>query len=143
MSGFMKCLICVFVLLTVGVGVSFGQAPCPTGQTLGVNVNVSFSQVFTGTWMTGQPYNIVTVSPAGAETFAATGIDIDGIPGVIAGASYRFVRLTDDLPNQTDSPFGEADIDAVEALSSVPVPAGLWLLASALLALFASRKRST
>ena len=49
-----------------------------------------------------------------------TGIDIDPIAGVISGVSYSFVRLRDIMPNQTGYPSGEADIDAVGAISSAP-----------------------
>jgi hypothetical protein len=49
-----------------------------------------------------------------------TGIDIDSIASVTTGVSYSFVRLRDILPNQTNSPSGEADIDAVGAISSAP-----------------------
>ncbi len=49
-----------------------------------------------------------------------TGIDIDSIASVTPGVNYSFVRLRDILPNQTNSPSGEADIDAVGAISSAP-----------------------
>jgi len=56
-----------------------------------------------------------------------TSIDIDPIAGVVPGAKYSYVRLSDIPPSQTDSPFGEADIDAVGAISSaapatIPAP---------------------
>ena len=73
-----------------------------------------------------------------------TGIDIDGVAGVVAGARYSFVRLRDVLPNQSGAPFGEADIDAVGAISSaapVPAPAPLMLLGLALLGA-AGRRRT-
>lgn len=77
-----------------------------------------------------------------------TSVDIDGVTGVVAGEEYNFVRLIDVDPNQTGSPFGEADIDAVGAISSAaPVPGGptLALLGCALLFLrlapVLSRKR--
>lgn len=63
-----------------------------------------------------------------------TGIDIDPIAGVVAGTQYRYVRLSDNPAlNQTNSPFGEADIDAIGAISSappapVPAPGALLLL---------------
>lgn len=47
-----------------------------------------------------------------------TGIDIDAATGVVPFAQYSFVRLTDVDPSQTGSPFGEADIDAIGAISS-------------------------
>ncbi len=57
-----------------------------------------------------------------------TSIDIDPIVGVTLWEKYSYVRLTDILPDQTGSPFGEADIDAVGAISTVvPVP-GAFLL---------------
>ncbi|MGB0630773.1 MAG: PEP-CTERM sorting domain-containing protein [Alphaproteobacteria bacterium] len=49
-----------------------------------------------------------------------TSIDIDAVAGVIPFAQYSYVRLTDVAPNQTGSPFGEADIDAIGAISSAP-----------------------
>lgn len=65
-------------------------------------------------------------------------IDIDGITGVVDGTLYSYIRLRDDLSiNQTGFPFGEADIDAVGAISSgeavVPEPASLALLGLGLL----------
>lgn len=47
-----------------------------------------------------------------------TGIDIDSVAGVVAGGLYSFVRIKDILPNQSGAPFGEADIDAIGAISS-------------------------
>jgi len=35
-------------------------------------------------------------------------------------AQYSYVRISDILPNQTGYPWGEADIDAVGAISSAP-----------------------
>jgi hypothetical protein len=49
-----------------------------------------------------------------------TSINIDGVAGIVADTKYSYVRLTDVLPDQTGSPFGEADIDAVGAISSAP-----------------------
>ena len=49
-----------------------------------------------------------------------TSIDIDGVAGVIAFAQYSYVRLIDIDPSETGSPFGEADIDAIGAISSAP-----------------------
>jgi len=46
-------------------------------------------------------------------------IDIDAIDGVVTGTKYSFVRIQDDPNvNQSGSPYGEADIDAVGAISS-------------------------
>ena len=70
-----------------------------------------------------------------------TGIDIDAISGVVVGELYSFVRLTDILPEQTGAPFGEADIDAVGAISSappvnnIPIPNSVALLGLGLLGL--------
>jgi hypothetical protein len=75
-----------------------------------------------------------------------TSVDIDGKAGVVAGQKYSFVRLTDVAPNQSGSPFGEADIDAVGAISSaaaVPEPLTLSLLGVGLAGVgFARRRRS-
>lgn len=72
-----------------------------------------------------------------------TSIDIDEISGVEDGTLYSYIRLRDDASsNQTNFPFGEADIDAVGAISSgepvnnVPEPSMILLLGSGLLALF-------
>lgn len=69
-----------------------------------------------------------------------TSIDIDPISGIVAGALYSYVRLTDVEPNQTGFPYGEADIDAVGAISSgaaaaVPEPATLLLFGTGLVGL--------
>ena len=78
-----------------------------------------------------------------------TSIDIDAIAGVTPGTMYSYVRLRDvQPPNQTGSPFGEADIDAVGAISSappvpVPEPSTLGLLGAGLLGLgFVRRRRA-
>ncbi len=47
-----------------------------------------------------------------------TGIDIK--PFVNPGAQFRFVRLTDAPPNQSGYPYGQADINAVGAIGSIP-----------------------
>jgi len=81
-----------------------------------------------------------------------TGLDIDGVAGGVASTLYRFVRLTDIAPNQSGSPFGEADIDAVGAISSgaavidptggtVPVPTTILLLGLGLASLGWSRRK--
>lgn len=49
-----------------------------------------------------------------------TSIDIDAISGVTPGTRYSYVRINDILPNQSNLPWGEADIDAVGAISSAP-----------------------
>ncbi len=73
-----------------------------------------------------------------------TSINIDGVPGVVAHALYSYVRLTDVKPNQSPFPFGEADIDAVGAISSgapIPEPGTLSLLGFALLGVPAIRRK--
>ena len=48
-----------------------------------------------------------------------TGIDIK--PFISPGQAFRYVRLTDVLPNiNVSTPFGEADIDAVGAIGAIP-----------------------
>lgn len=75
-----------------------------------------------------------------------TSVDIDGFAGVVAGAEYTYVRLIDVAPDQTGSPFSEADIDAVGAISSVPrsvpEPGTLALLMVGLLSSRALKPRS-
>lgn len=61
-----------------------------------------------------------------------TSIDIDGVAGISPGERYSYVRLADVAPNrQYDTPYGEADIDAVAAISSsapvVPAPGAILL----------------
>jgi hypothetical protein len=51
-----------------------------------------------------------------------TSVDIDANPNVVFGTAYHFVKLVDVGPGQSQFPFGEADIDAVGAISSVSVP---------------------
>jgi hypothetical protein len=71
-------------------------------------------------------------------------IDIDPIAGVTPGTLYSYVRISDIPPNQSGYPWGEADIDAVGAISSaapVPEPSTLLLLGSALFGIAAFRKK--
>ena len=81
-----------------------------------------------------------------------TGIDIDAAAGVVVGTQYSYVRLTDVAPNQSGSPFGEADIDAIGAISSappvieassVPEPVSLYALFFGLALMVARRKGIT
>ena len=67
-----------------------------------------------------------------------TSIDIDSIAGVTPGAQYSFVMIDDIPPEQSGHPYGEADIDAVGAISSaapIPEPATMLLLGSGLIGL--------
>lgn len=89
----------------------------------------------------------VTYIDLGDVSGQPTSIDIDGVAGVTAGTQYSYVRLTDVLPNQSDDPFGEADIDAVGAISSAPpvltsAPGSLALLAAGLLGAWRYRRVS-
>jgi hypothetical protein len=82
-----------------------------------------------------------------------SGFDIDAFigPGAVTlGTLYSYILLTDVLPNQSGSPFGEADIDAVGAISSgaavdpipaVPVPAAFWLFGTALIGFIGISRR--
>ena len=75
-----------------------------------------------------------------------TSIDIDAVAGVVQFAQYSYVRLTDVDPNQTGSPFGEADIDAIGAISSAPpvaihAPGALAFLGLGFAAMMLSRRR--
>lgn len=75
-----------------------------------------------------------------------SGFDIDANASVVAGTQYSFVRLTDVLPNESLAPFGEADIDAIGAISSappvpMPMPGALALLGLGLVSFGVSRSR--
>ena len=62
----------------------------------------------------------ITFIDLGDVSGQPTSLDIDGVAGVTGGTLYSFVRISDILPNQSRSPFAEADIDAVGAISSAP-----------------------
>lgn len=64
----------------------------------------------------------VTWFPVGKVFGSTSSVDIDAF-GHGSSTSFRFVRLTDD-PNEggTSGATAGADIDAVEALTSVPIP---------------------
>lgn len=92
--------------------------------------------------------NMVDWIMLGSLSGQPTGIDIDAIAGVTPGQKYSYVKLDDDPTiNQTGYPYGEADIDAIGAISSappvpeVPLPATALLLAPALLGFFSWRRR--
>lgn len=97
--------------------------------------------------------NLETWIDLGSLLGQPTSIDIDGVAGVVSGAFYSYVRIRDIPPdNQSGYPFGEADIDAVGAISSappveppvaVPEPSTLGLLGLGLLGLGAMRRRRT
>lgn len=75
-----------------------------------------------------------------------TSIGIDAVAGEVQFAQYSYVRLTDVDPNQTGSPFGEADIDAIGAISSAPpvaihAPGALAFLGLGFAAMMLRRRR--
>jgi len=77
--------------------------------------------------------NLIKWVEVGTVMGQPSSIDIDGVAGIVPGERYSYVRLTDvsppDAPN--DSPFGEADIDAVGAIASstpvIPAPGAVVL----------------
>lgn len=76
-------------------------------------------------------------------------INIDGVAGVVDGAKYSFVRVSDIAGGRsTGSPFAGPDIDAIGAISSappvpaVPLPAAGWMLIAAMGLLFGKRRRT-
>jgi hypothetical protein len=89
----------------------------------------------------------VTYIDLGDISGQPSGIDIDAVAGVTLGTLYSYVLLIDVLPDQSGSPFGEADIDAVGAISSappvnpVPVPAAVWLFGTALIGFVGMSRR--
>jgi hypothetical protein len=83
----------------------------------------------------------IDVGRVGGST---SGIDLDGF-GFGPTALFSFVRLTDDpAEGQLDGATVGADIDAIAAISTtaVPLPAGSWLLATAVGTLAARRARA-
>jgi hypothetical protein len=90
----------------------------------------------------------VTYIDLGDISGQPSGIDIDAVAGVTLGTLYSYVLLIDVLPDQSGSPFGEADIDAVGAISSappvnpVPVPAAVWLFGTALIGFVGMSRRT-
>ena len=79
---------------------------------------------------------------------ATAGIDIDAFTasGVVIGAQYSYVRLTDRDARLSGTPFAGADIDAVGAISSaaavLPAPGTLGLAGFSLAALGFLRRRA-
>lgn len=77
-----------------------------------------------------------------------TSIDIDAVTGVVQGARYSFVRVTDAPggPISNGPRFAGPDIDAIGAISSaapvVPLPAAGWLLIAGIGALVGLRRRA-
>jgi hypothetical protein len=75
-------------------------------------------------------------------------IDIDPIAGITQGTLYSFVRLTDNdaSTDQSGIPYGEADIDAVGAISSarpanpVPEASTIFLLGTGLVGLLGAAR---
>ena len=58
----------------------------------------------------------------GSTSGATSGVDIDAYTsaGVVLGTQYSYVKLIDNMPHQSGSPYAGADIDAVGAISSAP-----------------------
>ena len=92
----------------------------------------------------------ITYIDVGDISGQPSGVDIDAFIGagaVTLGTLYSYVLLTDILPNQSGLPFGEADIDAVGAISSappvnpVPIPAAAWLFGTALIGFIGMSRR--
>ena len=82
--------------------------------------------------------------PVGAVGGATAGIDIDAY-GFHRGDLFRYVRLTDDTgdwpaPNQYGF-YAGADIDAVGAISTIPEPGTMALLAAGASLMIGRRKR--
>ena len=93
--------------------------------------------------------NLVDWVDLGSLSGQPGGIDIDSFSGVTFGTLYSYVRLMDDPnSNQTGFPYGEADIDAVGAISSgapvpqVPIPAAAFMFAPALLGFMGLRRKA-
>jgi hypothetical protein len=79
--------------------------------------------------------------PVGSVGGSTSGVDIDAF-GFGPGQLFSFVRLTDDVnEGELDGATVGADIDAIAAISTIPVPlpGAVWLLLSGLGALFGGR----
>lgn len=74
----------VFLVLPLVLGShAAADLPCPDNSL----ATVTFSQVFTGTYRTGEPRDILTIGPdGGIETLASNGIRIDVYARTCAGA---------------------------------------------------------
>jgi len=82
--------------------------------------------------------------PVGSVGGATAGVDIDAY-GFTSSDLFRYVRLTDDTgdwpaPNQYDF-YAGADIDAVGAISTIPEPGTMALLAAGAGLMIVRRKR--
>ena len=74
----------LLLLVPILYGEAFAQSPCPQGTILSVSCTVTFDNVFTGTYRTGEPFNILTtviVSQAvtGAEDFSFYALEVPGL----------------------------------------------------------------
>lgn len=100
-----------------------------------------------------EDYN-VSISTDGTDsswidvgTVSGQPADIDIDPFVLDlpdATAYTFVRLADvNPPSESGLPYGEADIDAIEALTTAPVPLPPAVLLFASAVLFGVRKRAS
>ena len=101
MSSITKCA-ALLLLVPILYGEAFAQSPCPQGTSLSVSSTVTFDNVFTGTYRTGEPFNVLTTVPGEKylETFEDMGIFIevcvtcDSLP--LVGLAASEVILTND-----------------------------------------------